>query len=167
MDSKDLEVEDAALALVDALGPDFIQLAPPDEHHFDSMQVAEAVAYGMLGLVGSGIAAGVKDWTRDKTVNVLDAVAAHISRRLPAALRKPFSHVQTPETSDADEREACLNVSSAQAATAGLDPATADAVISVGTAAARAVLEEMGVDSSLSERVHDELRRQLVTIIRQ
>ncbi|PXW97381.1 hypothetical protein [Mycolicibacterium moriokaense] len=162
----DTDVEDAALALVDALGPDFIQLAPPDEHHLDSVSIAECVAFAMLGAVGSGITAGVKDWTKDKTVSVLDAVAAHIGHRLSGALRKPFSTVQTPEMRDADEKETALNVSSAREATAGLDPATADAVIAVGSAAARAALEDMGVDSRVSQRVQDELGDQLVIIIR-
>ena len=160
------DIEGAALAIVDAFGPDFIQLAPPDEDHFDSVHIAEYVAFAMLGAVGSGITAGIKEWTKDKTVTVLDSVASQIRRMLPGALRKPFSHRQTPEMLEINEKEAALSVESARDAAAALDPAAVDAVLSVSAATARATLEQMGVDAAVSQSVYEELDRQLVIVIR-
>jgi hypothetical protein len=154
------------MELVDAFGPDFIQLAPPDEDHFDPVWMAEMLAAGVLGAIGAGITAGIKDWSKDKTLNVLNGVAAQIARRLPAAIKRPFSAVQTEETRADTERQAALEVASARRAITAFGGTTADMVVTVSVTTTVTSLEHLGLDETVSERVRDELQNQLIAVLR-
>jgi hypothetical protein len=162
----DNPIEDKIMELVDAFGPDFIQLAPPDEDHFDPVLIAEMLASGVLGAIGAGIAAGIKEWSKDKTLDVLNAVEAQITRRLPAAVKRPFSAEQTEETRADAERQAALEIASARRATTALGGTTADMVVTISVTTTMTSLEQLGLHETVSDRVRDELQNQLTAVLR-
>jgi hypothetical protein len=128
--------------------------------------IAEMLASGVLGAVGAGIIAGIKEWSKDMTLDVLNAVAAQITRRLPAAVKAPFSAVQTEETrADAEKRDA-LEIVSAKRATAALGDTTADMVVTISVTTTVTSLEHLGLDEIASERVRDALQNQLTSVLR-
>ena len=155
------ETQEAAFGLTDALGPDFVELAPPGEGHWDSVAVAEHISYGLMTVVGLGIADGVKEWTKTKTVKLLDAVNAEVGERLPQFIRSTFSKIHTPQVQRAALEDAATSMHLAQDATQLLDKALVDALISTSATSVRGALEQQGLNARSAERVEVTLKQTL------
>jgi len=161
-----MDIDEIAFEMIDALGVDFVQLAPPDEAHFDSRDVARAVVLFVLAAVGAGIHDGIKEWTKDETVEVLDSVSHQISERLqPEAVTQPYIQIPTEcdlnSARDAAERQ----LAAAREATCELEPTFIPQIAQVGGSTVRISLESMGLAASAGERLQRTVDEQLTTFL--
>jgi hypothetical protein len=87
--------------IADALGPDFIMLAPPGEERFIGAEVAIGIGVAIAHAVGSGILSGINDAVHDSTVNILDGAAKRI-RGLLSPVRLETLATAQPDASGSD-----------------------------------------------------------------
>jgi len=159
------EAEETAFELVDAIGPDFVGLAPPGEAHLDSVHVAESIAYAILAAAGLGITSGITEWSKAKTKELLGAISTKIGQRLRYGVEESFSTTITVEGHRAALEEAADTLRTARDALQSLDSATIDAVISTVASSVRSCLEEMGLRGIPGERVQGALEEKLANML--
>jgi hypothetical protein len=155
------ETEETAFELTEAIGPDFIQLAPRGEGHLDTAELAIHISYVVMTAVGSGIVAGITEWSKTKTVDLLNTISGEISKRLTSFIHTTFSKIHTPQVQQAALQDAAATMRSAHDASQQLDESLTNAVIAASSSSIRNTLEELGLNARSAERVEVTLTQRL------
>jgi hypothetical protein len=87
-----MTLADPVIAIEDAIGADYYELAPPGEAHFDPFSVGTLLACCIVYAVGAGVKDGIQEAAKDLTVSVLRACGRRVSERLtPERFREVFT----------------------------------------------------------------------------
>jgi hypothetical protein len=160
--------DEPIFAVADALGPDFIELAPADEGHFDGSGVALLVAAATVSAVGSGIAAGIRQTAQEGTVLVIKKAAAQIRRRLSGSqIRQVFSTESTPQAHEAALDAAASQFAAAVRAARDLEAAQQAQLAELSAAAVRDALQRHGLRAAAASRVQRAVELQITVSLRQ
>jgi hypothetical protein len=158
------QVEDSAFAIVDALGADVLQLAPPDKKHFDPASITLTAAFFLLGAIGKGVAEGLQEWSKDKTVASLERIGNAVGRAVRDMVPRAFS-ADTDRESLAragSESDAALNSAARVVDDAAVD--ATDQIIGVSVTASTEALQDLGLTDEAAKRIADTLRTQLTVV---
>jgi hypothetical protein len=161
-----LDIEDSIIEVTDSIGPDYTDLAPEGESHFDPVTVGTLLACHILYAVGAGIRDGITEAAKDGTVAVLQATGRHIRDRLvPQRLREFFTAHDNPADSDADrtaaQREAGDSLAAAATAAHQLDPAAIAQLAATTAAAVAQALQTAGLKDTATIRVAQTIETQV------
>ncbi len=161
-----MDIEDSIIEVTDSIGPDYTDLAPEGEAHFDPVTIATLLACHILYAVGAGIKDGITEAAKDGTVAVLQASGRHIRDRLiPQRLRAFFTSPASPADTDAErakaQQEAGDSLASAATAAGQLDPATIAQLAAATAAAVAQALQTAGLKDVASARVAQTIEAQV------
>jgi hypothetical protein len=153
---------DTLIAVEDAIGPDYIELAPEGEAHFDPFTVATLLACHILYAVGAGVKEGIQEAAKDGTVAVLQASGRHISERLvPKRLREFFTKENTPAERAAAQQQASTSLADAATAAGQLDPEKIAQIASAAAVAVADALRTAGLKDTGTQRVAQTIEAQV------
>jgi hypothetical protein len=160
-----MDIDDSAIAIADAMGTSFTELAPPGEERFEPVSMSLIVSYWILHAVAAGIHDGIQESAKDATVTTLDAVGRSIRARLvPARIRKLFDKKASP--SEAESRQqAADQVAEARKKIAGLDSQSAAELIGTAASAVTQALAGAGLNSTVAGRVGQTIDVQIRIVI--
>jgi len=163
-----MDLEDRVLSIADAIGPDYIDLGPPDEAHFDPVTIGLMVAIWIAGAVGDGIHEGIKEASSAGTQAVLKAVTSRIQERLvPRQIRKAFRQPKTGSQLDMEMKAATQKLASAHDSTRALDEDTVGQIVTASASAVRRSLEASGLGGSGAERLQKSVEANINIVLRQ
>jgi hypothetical protein len=161
-----VDIEDSIIAVAESIGPDYTDLAPEGEAHFDPVTVATFLACHILYAVGAGITEGITEAAKDGTVAVLNASARHIKDRLvPQSLRRFFTG--KPDSADAGtdlaeaQRKAGDSLTAAAAEAGQLDPAAVAQIAAATAVAVKEALRNAGLKDTATIRVKQAIETQV------
>src|ERR1017187_8060829 len=157
-----MDIEDSIIDVADAFGPDYTDLAPEGEAHFDPVTVATVLACHILYAVGAGIRDGITEAAKDGTVAVLQATGRHIGDRLiPARIRDFFAKESGPADQAAAPRPAAASLTAAAASVGQLDPAVIAQLVTVTATAVAQALQTAGLKDQATQRVAQTIEAQV------
>ncbi|GGM36274.1 hypothetical protein GCM10012275_04390 [Longimycelium tulufanense] len=163
--STDLDVNDAALELADALGSDFTYLQPPEQKRFDPATVAVSIGYLLLVAAAAGITEGVKESAKTGTEVVLAATATAVKRWIRKLVPRAFGEGSDPSTVRECANEAELSVMAARQASGGLPEDVIQQLPETVGAAVREGLRESGLPDVAGARLERTVQVQINVII--
>lgn len=163
-----MESDEPIFAIADALGPDVMELAPPDEKHFDGSGTALLVASAVVGAVGSGVLAAIRQAAQDGSTALIKKAAAVIRERLSGKdVQQIFAAEGTRDSDDA-AMDAAASVFAAARQVLGELEAAQQAELAEGSAgAAGEVLHRLGLRQEVASRVKQEVEAQILLTVRQ
>ena len=130
---------DPVIAVEDAIGADYYELAPPGEAHFDPFSAGTVVACFILYAVGAGVKDGIQEAAKNGTGAILRACGRRVREQLvPERFHEIFTRPGSQEEQSAAREQASKSLAGATAATSELDPAT---IAQIATAVAAAVAD--------------------------
>jgi hypothetical protein len=150
-----------ALAISKAFGSDAIQLAPAGEARFDPLSVTLLIASAILGSIGKGVCDGVQEWSKNKTLAGLDAIASSVSRLVKRDAPKAFTASPSRDELHKQIDESSRALDAARLKIGQAAPDAVHQVIEISVSATSTALEEMGLRSTASVRVGGALREVL------
>jgi hypothetical protein len=147
-----MTVQDATFDVADALGGDFVYLAPPGPARFDPATVAVVLGGLLLRAVFKGIGDGVEEVAKDATVSLLHRVADAVRGRLPEALGRAFQRDDQATVTDV-QQEAETAAQQARVATTGLSAAEVAGLAQQISSTIQAELAGDGLPAASARRV--------------
>jgi hypothetical protein len=153
---------DPVVAIEDAIGADYYELAPPGEAHFDPFAVATLLACCILYAVGAGVKDGIQEAAKDVTVSVLRACGRRVIQRLaPERFHEIFTRPDSGEQQSAAREQAAESLAEAAAAASTLDPATMAQLASVVATAVADAAATAGLKNSGTQRLAQTVEAQV------
>ncbi|MFI5067324.1 MAG: hypothetical protein ACHP9Z_25540 [Streptosporangiales bacterium] len=157
-----MDPDDAVFAVLDALGPDFVELAPDGEAHFDTAGTALLVAAAILGAVTDGVLAGIRESAKNGTTALIQAVTRQIRQRLSRErVKEPFTEVTSNEARDTALDATAAGLAEVQHAAAAVDPAALAQLTAASATAVRQALADLGLHRGAAERAGNAVSVQL------
>jgi hypothetical protein len=163
-----LESDEPVFAIADALGPDVMELAPPDEKHFDGSGTALLVASAVAGAVGSGVLAAIRQAAQNGSTALIKKAAAEIRKRLSGKnVQQIFAAEGTRDSDDAAMDAAASVFAAARQALGELEAAQQTELAKGSAAAAGEALHRLGLRQEVASRVRQEIEVQISVTMRQ
>ena len=157
-----MTLADPVVAIEDAIGADYYELAPPGEAHFDPFSVGTLLACCIVYAVGAGVKDGIQEAAKDVTVSVLRACGRRVSERLaPERFRAIFTRPDRPAQPSSAREQAAKSLAEAAEAASTLDPAVVAQLASVVATAVADAATTAGLKSSGTERLAQTVEAQV------
>jgi len=161
-----MDPDESVFAVADALGPDFVELAPDGEAHFDPSNIALIAATSILTAACGGVLAAIQQSAQAATTSVLQAVRQAVRGRLSRKrVQEAFTEVTDDKARDAAFDATAASLAEVQRSAAGLDPAELAGMVEAAAAAVRQELEGLGLSPSPAERVQRSVSIQLAITV--
>jgi hypothetical protein len=161
-----VEPDEAVFAVADALGPDFVELAPDGEAHFDPSSIALIAAASIVSAACGGVLAGIRQAAQGATSALIQSVAQAVRRRLSRErVTNTFTEVADGTARDAVLDAAAADLAETQRSAAGLGQADLARIVDATAAAVRQELEGLGLSPRPAERVQHAVSIQLAITI--
>ena len=153
---------DSVIAVEDAIGADYYELAPPGEAHFDPFTVGTLVACFILYAVGAGVKDGIQEAAKDGTVAILRACGHRVSERLaPGRFHEIFTRQHSQAEQSAAREQASKSLADAAATTGELDPAAIAELATVVAATVAEAARTAGLRNSGTHRLAQTVEAQV------
>lgn len=161
-----MEPDEAVFAVADALGPDFVELAPDGEAHFDPSSIALIAAASIVSAACGGVLAGIQQAAQGATTTLIQSVTRAVRRRLPRErVNNTFTEVADDTTRDAALDAAAADLAEVQQSAAGLGQADLARIVDATATAVRQELEGLGLSTRPAERVQHSVTVQLAITV--
>jgi hypothetical protein len=161
-----MDPDEAVFAVADALGPDFIELAPDGEAHFDPSNIALIVATSIVTAACGGVLAAIRQSAQAVTASVLQAVTQAVRGRLShRRVQQAFTEVTDDKARDAALDAAAAELADVQRSATGLDRAELARIVEASAAVVRQELEGLGLRPDPAERVQRSVSVQLAVTV--
>ena len=158
--------DEAVFAVADALGPDFVELAPDGEAHFDPSSIALIAATSIVSAACGGVLAGIQQAAQGATAALIESVTQAVRRRLPRKrVKETFTEVTDDTARDAALDAAAADLAEVQQSAAGLGQAELARIVEATAAVVRQELEGLGLSPGPAERVQHSVSVQLAITV--
>jgi hypothetical protein len=157
-----MTLADPVIAIEDAIGADYYELAPPGEAHLDPFSVGTLLACCIVYAVGAGVKDGIQEAAKDITVSVLRACGRRVSERLtPERFYGIFTGPDRQAQQPAAREQAAKSLAEAAAAASTLDPAVVAQLASVVATAVADAATTAGLKNSGTQRLAQTVEAQV------
>jgi hypothetical protein len=161
-----VDADGTVFAAADALGPDFVELAPDGEAHFDPSGIALLAAASIVSAACGGVLAGIRQAAQGATTALIDGVVRAVRQRLPRdGVRKTFTEVADDTAMDAALDAAAADLAEVRTFAVGIGQADLARIVDATATAVRQELESLGLSPNPAERVRQCLSVQLAITV--
>ena len=160
-----MDIDDSAIAIADALGVSFTELAPSGEERFEPVSTSLIISFWILHAVAAGIHDGIQESAKDATVSTLDAVGRSIGARLvPARIKRLFDKKTSPSI-DESKQQAATQVAETRKTMAGLESQMAGEIIGTASSVVAQALTDAGLNGTTAGQVGQTINIQIRIVI--